>query len=70
MPQIQRAIPLGGDSTDKVLAVHMGGWEMDAQGTHEVCWSCALLKSWGAYGEIAGGDQASSHIFWMACLEC
>ena len=51
MPQIQRAMLLrlpvcGGDSADKVLAVHVGEWEMDAQGPHDACWSCALLKSW------------------------
>lgn len=53
-----------------MLAVHMGEWEMEAQGPHEACWSCALLEFWGAYGEIAGGDSASPHIFWMACLDC
>ena len=40
MPQIQhemllRLLVCGGDSAGKVLAVHMGEWEMDAQGPHE-----------------------------------
>lgn len=77
MPQIQHEMLLrlpvcGGDSSGKVLAVHMGKWEKEAQGPHEACWSCALLESWGAYGEIAGGNRASltlsGWLAWIASL--